>query len=82
MNQLPPENPIHGLIYIKLHKAASSTSEGVALTIAHNVGKRKFSNSNSSHSHLHSDSDSDSDSDRNYDFLAYTYHEFARGSFH
>jgi hypothetical protein len=36
----PTENGVVGLIYIKTYKASSSTSEGISLSIAHNVARR------------------------------------------
>ena len=42
--QVPPKNsPVRGLLFIKNHKASSSTCAGVNMAIAHHVARRKFS---------------------------------------
>jgi hypothetical protein len=52
-----PNAPHAGLLYVKNHKAASSTGAGVTLRIAHNVAQRKFSATTAS------DDDDDDDDD-------------------
>jgi hypothetical protein len=65
-----------GLLYIKSSKASSSTLEGVALSIAHNVARRQFHNS--------SRSNNSSNDPHHYPHVCthYNRHEFADNRHH
>lgn len=43
-DELPPGQLASGFLYVKSHKAASSTCEGIHLHISHQVARRKFPN--------------------------------------
>ena len=70
----PKHKTIEGMIYVKSYKASSSTCEGVALNIAHNVARRRFPPIDKEES-IWNNSQIDDGSRQT--CLAYTRHEFS-----